>query len=80
MFGNLLQPFCLQDCRSLIAQVEHQGRTRNTRIIDRKPLIDTSYRIRHRLELKYFQLAQFLLNASRAAHQPRKSENPELEI
>ena len=34
--------------------------------------IDTSYRIWHRLELKYFHFAQFLLNAHRAAHQTRK--------
>ena len=31
------------------------------RILDRKLLIDTSYSIQHRLELKYFHLAQFLL-------------------
>ena len=36
-------------------------------------------RIGHRLELKYFHYAQFLLNAHRAAHWPRKSENWELE-
>ena len=28
-------------------------------MIERKPLIDKSYRIRHRLELKYFHFAQF---------------------
>ena len=56
-------------------QVEYQGQTRNTRILEHKPLIDTSYRILHRLELKYFHFAQFLLNAHRAAHRPRKSEN-----
>ena len=67
--------FCIQDCSSQIVQVEYQGQTRNTRILERKPLIDTSYRIRHRLELKYFHFAQFLLNAHRAAHRPRKSEN-----
>ena len=67
--------FLVQDCRSRIFQVEYQGQTRYTRILERKPLIDTSYRIRHRLELKYFHFAQFLLNAHRAAHQPRKSEN-----
>ena len=59
----------------LIFHLEYQGQTRNTRILERKPLIDTSYRIRHSLELKSFHLAQFLLNAHRAAHQPRKSEN-----
>ena len=67
--------FCIQDCCTRIIQVEYQGQTRNTRILERKPLIDTSYRIRHGLELKYFHFAQFLLNAHRAAHQPRKSEN-----
>ena len=56
-------------------EVEYQGQTRNTRILERKPLIDASFRIRHRLELKYFYLAQFLLSAHRAAHQPRTSEN-----
>ena len=44
---------------SLIFQFEHQGQTRYTRILERKPLIDTSYRIRHRLELKYLHFAQF---------------------
>ena len=44
-------------------QVEYQGQTQNTRILERKPLIDTSYRIGHGLELKYFHLAQFLLNS-----------------
>ena len=29
----------------------------------REPFIDTSYSIRHRLELKIFRFAQFLLNA-----------------
>ena len=38
--------------------------------LERKPLVDTSYRIRHRLELKYVHFAQFLLNAHRAAHLP----------
>ena len=33
-------------------------------------MIDTSYRIRHRLELKFFHFAQFLLNAHLAAHRP----------
>ena len=40
-----------------------------------RALIDTSCSIRHRLELKYFHLAQFLLNAHQAAHRPRNSEN-----
>ena len=30
-----------------------QGQTRNTRILERKPLINTSYCMQHRLELKY---------------------------
>ena len=75
--------FCVQTCQSRIAQVQGQpGQARKTRILERKPLINTSYRIRHRLELKYFhlKLAQFLLIAHRAAHQPWKSDNWELEI
>ena len=59
--------FGIQDCSSLILQVEYQGQTRNTRILERKPLINTSYCIQHRLELKYFHFAQFLLNAHQAA-------------
>ena len=46
-----------------VAQVEYQGQARNIRILERKPLIDTSYRIRRTLELKYFHFAQFLLIA-----------------
>ena len=53
-----------QDCRSQIAQVEYQGQARKTRILESKPLIDTSYRIRHRFELKYFHFAQIFLIAS----------------
>ena len=75
--GRALQPSteknCVQDCCSQI--VEYQGQTRNTRILKRKPLIDTSYCIWHRLELTYFHFAQFLLNAHQVAHQPWKSEN-----
>ena len=56
--------FCVQDYRSQIVQVEYQGQTRNTRILKRKPWINTSYSIRHRLELKYFHFTQFLLNAA----------------
>ena len=56
-------PFEGQDCRSQILQLEYQCQARNTRILQRKPVIDTSYRIRHILELKYFHFAQFLLNA-----------------
>ena len=75
MFCNLQPLFCVQDCLSRIAQVEYQGQAQNTRILERKPLINTSYCIRHRLELKYSHAAQVLLIAGRAAHQPRKSEN-----
>ena len=48
--------FCRQGCHTRIFQVEYHGQTRNTRILERKPLIrvDISYCIRHRLELKYF--------------------------
>ena len=60
---NLEPLFCMQNCRSLISQVEHQGQTWYTRILERKPLMDTSFRILHRLELKYFHFAQFFLNA-----------------
>ena len=60
-FATCNRFFCLQDCRTRPFQVEYQGRTPNTRILERKPLIITSYRIRHRLEL--FHFAQFLLNA-----------------
>ena len=66
----------MQNCRSRIALVEYQGQARNTRIIERKPLINTSYRIQHELKLKYFQLAQFLPishQAAHDAHQPPKS-------
>ena len=66
---------CVQDCRTRIFQVKYQGQTQNTGILERKPLIDVSYCIRFRLELKYFRFAQFLLDAHRAAQQPRKSEN-----
>ena len=67
--------FCVQDCSSWIVQVEFQGQTRNTRTLEHKPLIDTSYHILHILELKYFHFAQFMLKARQAAHQPRISEN-----
>ena len=79
-----LSSFCVQDCcsrrTSRIAQVECQGQARNTRTLERKPLINTFYRIGHRLELKYFHFAQFLLNAHWAAHRPRQSENCEVEV
>ena len=77
---NLQPLFGVQDCCSWIDQVEYQGQARYTRILERKPLIDTSYSIRHRLGLKYFHFAHFFLNTHRAAHRPRKSENWELEI
>ena len=60
--------FCILDCSTWIFQVEYQGQTRNMRILERKPLINISYRILHRLELKYLHFAQFLLNAHQAAH------------
>ena len=44
----------VQDYRSRIAQVEYQGQTLHTRILECKLLIDTSCCIRHRLELKFF--------------------------
>ena len=52
-----------------MVQVKDQGQAPNTGILERKPLIDTSYRIRHRLELKNFHLAQFLLIAPRLIKQ-----------
>ena len=42
-----------------IAQVEYQGQTRHTRILDCKPLIDTYYHIGCRLELDFFSLQFF---------------------
>ena len=59
--------FCIQDCRTQIVLVEYHGQTQNTRILELKTLIDVFYRIQHRLGLKYFHFAQFLLNAHRAA-------------
>ena len=50
---------CVQYCRTRIFQVEFQGQIRNKRILERKPLIHTSYRIRHRAELKYFHSHNF---------------------
>ena len=43
VFRNLQPLFWVQDCRSQVVQVEYQGKARNTRILERKPLIDTSY-------------------------------------
>ena len=56
-------------------RVEYQGQTRDTRILERKHLINTSCRIRHRLELKYFHFARVFLNAHQAARRARKGEN-----
>ena len=65
---NLERLICVQDCLSQIAQIEYQGQTQYTRILERKPLIHTSYCIQYRLELKYFLLAQFSLISHQAAH------------
>ena len=73
MHQHISQPgttFCMQDYCSWIAQVEYQGQTQYTRLLEHKPLIDTSYRIGHRVELKCFHFAQFFLNVHQAAHQP----------
>ena len=67
MTRSIPQP-SIQDCRSWIVQREYQGQTQNFRILERKPLIDTSNRIQHRLELKYFRSAQTLLNTVLNAH------------
>ena len=66
VFRNL-QPWrpwpCIQDCHSLIVQVEYQGQTWNTKILELKPVIHTSYHIQHRLEKnwnwKHFTLHNF---------------------
>ena len=60
----------IHDRLSRMVQVEYQGQTRITRTLERKPLIDTSCHIQHRLELIFFHSAQLLLNAHRAAHRP----------
>ena len=67
-FATLNPFFCVQDCRSRIAQVEYQGQTQYFRILDSKPSIDICYRIGHRLELKTFLIAQFC-SRHRAVHQ-----------
>ena len=68
--ANLNWLICMQDCHCWIAWLEYQGQTRYTRILDSKPFIHASYRIGHRLELKYYFLfAQFLLNSHQAAVQ-----------
>ena len=56
------------DLHIWIVQVEHQGQTRYIRVLDHKPFINSYYSIGHRLKLKYFFLAQFLLNAYQAAY------------
>ena len=50
---NLEPIFCVQECRSGIVQVENQGQTRYTRILDHNTFIGTSYRTERRLELKF---------------------------
>ena len=69
--------FWVMDCCSWIAKVEYQGHTLYTRS---KPLISTSYHIQHRLELKYFYFAQFLLNAHQAGHWPEKVRTEKLKF
>ena len=56
---------CL-DCHSQIAQVEYQGQTISTRIIESKFLINTDWSWK-------FHFSQFLLHAHWAAHQSRKT-------
>ena len=41
MFSNLEPFFCTQDCHFQIAEIEHQGQTRYTRILDSKSDINT---------------------------------------
>ena len=48
MFATCNQFFCVQDCHSRIFQIGYQGQARKTRILERKPLVDTSYCIQHR--------------------------------
>ena len=45
--------FFAQDCRTWIFHNEYQGRTGKTRILKRKPSINTSHCNQHLLELKY---------------------------
>ena len=56
--------FCVQYCCSQIDQIEYQGQIRNTRILESKPLIDTYYCIRHRLELEIFSLCTISAQSS----------------
>ena len=50
--------FCMLDCPSQIAQVEYQGQTLYTRVLECKPFINRCYCIGHSLELKYFHFAE----------------------
>ena len=43
-------------------------------------MINASYHIQHRLELKFFHFAQFLLNAHRAAHDLEKVRTDNLKF
>ena len=70
----------MQDCHSRIAQVECQGQTRYTLILDCKPFINTYDSTGHRLELKFFLSAQLLLIGPQKAFLPQKSENRDFEI
>ena len=59
VFSNLEPIFCLLDCCSQIAQVEYQGQTSFTRILEIKCFIKTFYSTGHKLDLKYFHFAHF---------------------
>ena len=72
--SNLETPFCWQDCCSLIAEVEYQGQTQYIRILELKPLINTSYHIQHRLELKYFLHTNFAHCLSSSSSNLKKRE------
>ena len=80
IFCNLELIFCMQYCHSWIAQVEYQGQTQYTRILDSKPFTDTCCHIGNRLELKYLYFAQFLLNAHWAADWPHKVKSQTLKF
>ena len=76
MTRHILPPatdfFCVQECCSRIVQIEYQGQTQYTRILEHKPLNIEQYisRTQHRLELKFFHFAHFLHNAHQAARRP----------
>ena len=60
--SHILQPqtdFCFKDFHFQIAQVDYQGQTRYTRILDCNPFISTCYSIGQRLELKFFSSQKF---------------------